>query len=63
MGRESRLHALKRLLDYALAESEELGSAVLGKLLAAAALAVSEELGNVELDDVKALPPRPDASC
>lgn len=57
-GRESRLRALQRLLEYALAESEELGLANVDKLLGAATLAISDEL-----DNVKALPSNPDASC
>jgi hypothetical protein len=42
--RETRLLALSCLLDYALAEIEELGLAHLDKLLGAAALAVNDEL-------------------
>jgi hypothetical protein len=44
MSRGPRLHALRRLLEYAVAESEELGLADLGSLLGAAALAIGEEL-------------------
>ena len=44
MSRGSRLYALRRLLEYAVSESEELGLADLGNLLGAAALAISEEL-------------------
>ena len=42
--RASRLRALKQLLEYALAESKDLGLAHLDQLLGAAALAVSDEL-------------------
>jgi hypothetical protein len=48
-SRESRLRALNRLLEYALAESEELGLARLGTLLRTAAQAVSEELDKVRV--------------
>ena len=57
ISRGSRLRALKRLLDYALAESKELGLAALDRLLGAAALAVSDEL-----DNVKVLSPKMEAS-
>jgi hypothetical protein len=56
-SRGSRLRALNRLLDYALAESQELGLAHLDKLLGAAALAVSDEF-----DNVKVLSPKSAAS-
>ena len=49
ISRGSRLRALNRLLDYALAESSELGLAHLDRLLGAAALAVSDELDNVRV--------------
>ena len=57
-SRGSRLHALDRLLNYALAESKELGLADLDGLLGAAALAVSDEL-----DNVKVLSRKTEASC
>lgn len=57
MSRGSRLRALDRLLDYAVAESKELGLTDLDKLLGAAALVVCEEL-----DNVKVLLPRTKAS-
>lgn len=47
--RGSRLRALNRLLEYALAEGEDLGLVHLGKLLRAAALAVNDELDNVRV--------------
>jgi hypothetical protein len=47
--RGSRLRALNRLLEYALAESEELGLAQLDKLLGAAAQAVSDELDDMSV--------------
>lgn len=53
MSRGARLRTLKRLLDYALTESKEIGLAHLDKLLGAAALAVGDELDNVTV-----LPPR-----
>jgi hypothetical protein len=46
--RASRLRALKQLLEYALAESKDLGLAHLDQLLGAAALAVSDELDKQE---------------
>jgi hypothetical protein len=49
ISRRSRLRALNRLLDYALAESKELGLAHLDRLLGAAALAVGDELDNVRI--------------
>jgi hypothetical protein len=49
ISRGSRLRALNRLLDYALAESNDLGLAHLDRLLGAAALAVSDELDNVRV--------------
>jgi hypothetical protein len=49
ISRGSRLRALNRLLDYALAESKELGLMQLDKLLGAAALAVGDELDNVRV--------------
>jgi hypothetical protein len=48
-SRGARLRTLKRLLDYALAESREIGLAHLDKLLGAAALAVGDELDNVRV--------------
>ena len=57
ISRGSRLRGLNQLLDYALAESKELGLAALDRLLGAAALAVSEELENV-----KVLSPKTEAS-
>lgn len=48
-SRGSRLRALNRLLEYALAESADLGLAHLGKLLGAAALAVTDELDRVRV--------------
>ena len=47
--RETRLLALSCLLDYALAESKELGLAQLDRLLGAAALAIGDELDNVRV--------------
>jgi hypothetical protein len=47
MSRAARLRALKRLLDYALVESKDLGLTHLDHLVGAAALAVGEELDNV----------------
>jgi hypothetical protein len=44
VSRGQRMYALRRLLVYARAESEELGLSDLDKLLGAAALAVSDEL-------------------
>jgi hypothetical protein len=41
------------LLNYALAESKELGLAALDRLLGAAALAVSDELDNVKVLSAK----------
>ena len=49
ISRGSRLRALNRLLDYALAESSELGLAQLDRLLGAAALAIGDELDNVRV--------------
>jgi hypothetical protein len=43
-----RLQALRRVLEYALAESEELGLADMDKLLGAAALVVCDELDKRE---------------
>jgi hypothetical protein len=57
ISRRSRLRGLNQLLDYALAESKELGLAALDRLLGAAALAVSDELENV-----KVLSPKTEAS-
>jgi hypothetical protein len=57
ISRRSRLRGLNQLLDYALAESKELGLAALDRLLGAAALAVSDEL-----DNVKVLSPKTEAS-
>jgi len=45
--RASRLRALNRLLEYALAESKDLGLAHLDQLLGAAALAVSDECARI----------------
>lgn len=53
-SRGARLRTLKRLLDYALAESREIGLAHLDKLLGAAALAVGDELDNVRVLSPKA---------
>jgi hypothetical protein len=47
-SRGPRLQALRRVLKYALAESEELGLAHVDKLLGAAALAVCDELDERE---------------
>ena len=49
ISRGSRLRALNRLLNYALAESSELGLAQLDRLLGAAALAIGDELDNVRV--------------
>jgi hypothetical protein len=49
ISRGSRLRTLNRLLEYALAESADLGLAHLGKLLGAAALAVTDELDRVKV--------------
>ena len=57
-SRGSRLRALDRLLNYALAESKELGLATLDRLLGAAATAVSEEI-----DKIIVLSPKTEASC
>jgi hypothetical protein len=46
----SRLRALKRLIEYALAESEELGQPLLDRLLGAAALVAGEDLERLEQD-------------
>lgn len=54
VSRGSQLRALKRLLDYALAESQDIGLAHLDKLLGAAALAVGDELDNVKVLSPKA---------
>jgi hypothetical protein len=48
MSRAPRLRALRRLLEYAVAESEELGLAHMDKLLSAAALAVGDELNSMK---------------
>jgi hypothetical protein len=56
-SRGSRLRALDRLLNYALAESKELGLAALDRLLGAAATAVSDEI-----DNIKVLSPKTEAS-
>jgi hypothetical protein len=45
-----RLRALKRLIEYALAESEALGQPLLGRFLGAAALGIDEELGRLKKD-------------
>lgn len=57
VSKESRLRALRRLLDNALAESNDLGLAPLDKLLGAAALAVSDKL-----ERLKTPPPKTEAS-
>jgi hypothetical protein len=46
----SRLRALKRLIEYALAESEELGQPLLDRLLGAAALVAGEDLKRLAQD-------------
>jgi hypothetical protein len=43
-GRDRGLRALKRLIEYALAESEDLAQPLPGRLLGAAALVTGEEL-------------------
>jgi hypothetical protein len=48
--RGSRRRALKRLIEYALAESEELGQLLLARFLGAAALVVDEDLMRPEQD-------------
>jgi hypothetical protein len=45
-----RLRALKRLIEYAFVESEDLGEPLLGRLLGAAALVVDEELERLKQD-------------
>jgi hypothetical protein len=57
LSKESRLPALRQLLDYAREESKDLGLADLDKLLGAAVLAVSDKL-----DKVKTLSRQTDAS-
>jgi hypothetical protein len=52
--RETRLFALSWLLNYALAEIEELDLAHLDNLLGAAALAVKDELDAISALSVKA---------
>jgi hypothetical protein len=47
MPQTSRLRALHRLLQYAIAEAEELGLANMDILLGAAILAVRDELNNL----------------
>jgi hypothetical protein len=49
LSKSSRLRALRRLLDYAIAEGEELGLADMDKLLGAAAQAISDELDNLSV--------------
>jgi hypothetical protein len=49
MSKGSRLRALTRLLEYALAESQELGLADLDILLGAAALAIGDALETVQV--------------
>jgi hypothetical protein len=44
----SRLRALKRLIEYALVESKDLGQPLLDRFLGAAALVVDEELKHPE---------------
>ena len=46
----SRRRALKRLIEYALAQSEDLGKPLLATFLGAAALVVDEELKRSEQD-------------
>ncbi len=48
-SRGPRLYALRRLLVYARAESEQLGLSDVDKLLGAAALAVSDELDSAKV--------------
>jgi hypothetical protein len=57
MPRTSGLRALHRLLEYAIAESEELGLAQLDTLLGVAALMIRDELNNLN-----APPPDADTS-
>jgi hypothetical protein len=59
--KETRLLALSCLLDYAIAEIEELGLVHLDKLLGAAALAIGEELEAAKSPSAKAIasPKRP----
>jgi hypothetical protein len=57
LSKESRLRALRRLLDYAHDESKDLGLAHLEKHLGAAVLAISDKL-----DKLKTLSPKTDAS-
>jgi hypothetical protein len=45
-----RLRALKRLIEYAVVESEDLGQPLLGTFLGAAALVTGEELKRLEQD-------------
>jgi hypothetical protein len=49
MSKGRRLRALTRLLEYALAESQELGLADLDILLGAAVLAIGDALGNAQV--------------